>query len=228
MNKRILIAVAIFCVSFAIAALIGLRREHAQALPSVPNTTGTVVAQIAGRLIVDSTGSSQLLGYYPFIAAIPGPFFSGTAGEATAYFTFRSTPFQAQLVPNGNIFYLLSTSLTGSPYVESVYFNSSPHQDFQDPTTFSAGLLVARYVSGGFIGTLTPYAGAEAGSLALISSQDFTFQGETYNFANISRVAAINLTFPATPLSGGFTSPPAVVPFGGYAIAAAPEAARLR
>jgi len=216
MRKAILLGFSLALLAATILALGGLRLGHA-AVVDESAAPGAVEAQVVGRLIVDSTGSALLIGYYPYISGLPANLFAGAPSEATAYFTFRSSTFTLALLQNGNILHLLSTPSAGATNVMSVYFNSNPNQTFQTPDTFSNGELIAQYNTVKFMGTATPYSGVEAGTLTLVSSHSFSFQGETYDVGPLGSATTISLTF-GQPLSGGFTLAPAVVAFGGDAI----------
>jgi len=221
LSLRIILSVALFCVCIGAAALLAFSRAAAPnaAQESVP--TGDVAADLAGRLLVDTSGNAQLIGYYSYISGIQGTFFSGPTSEATAFFTFRSTPFTIEIVPNGNLFQLFSTPAAGlTEYIDSVYLNERPAGNFQDPDSFSKGQLIAQFKNTHFTGTTTGVAGNEAGSLQLISSRDFVFQGQTYNLRKLTHELTISLTF-GPPYSGALGSGSAVVPFGGYALAVA-------
>jgi hypothetical protein len=216
MSRSITFALGAPLGAAAILALGNLHWAYA-ALGQQAAAPGAVEAQVVGRLIVDSSGSAQLIGYFPYISGLPSNLFLGTASETTAYFTFRSSTFNLAFLQNGNILHLLSTPSVGTTNLMSVYFNSNPYQTFQTPDTFSNGELIAQYNTVKFMGTATPYSGAEAGTLMLVSSHSFSFQGETYNVGPLGSAMTISLTF-GQPISGRFTMAPAAMAFGGYAI----------
>jgi hypothetical protein len=206
------------CICFAaIVLLLGSPHRSAATSGAGSVAAAAVEANIAGRLIVDSSGSAQLIGYYPFIYGLPSNLFSGAASETTGYFTFRSSVFTINPLQNGNILHLLSTPSAGTTNVMSVYVNSYPNQNFSLPDTFSAGQMIAQYSTGKFIGTASAFGGVEAGTLVLMSSSNFSFQGQSFNLGALGSATTISLTF-GQPISGGFSGGPAVVAFGGSAI----------
>jgi hypothetical protein len=215
--RRILIGGVLVCACITSVALIRLRGEEKREPARGAIPTGEIAIHVIGRLIVDASGNGQAVGYYPYIAGISGSFFSGVPGEATAFFTFRSATAPAQLIPNGNLVHWFATPPSGA-VLERVYLNSSPHQDFQNPDTFSEGELIAEFKNMRFMGTISGLTGVEAGTLKLVWSKDFTFQGQTYNLRNLGHAATMTIAY-GVPLSGGPTSLPVVVPFGGSAIA---------
>ena len=219
MKKQIFFGSAILFACLITAAFVRSPHEDAQESHSEAIESGEVVAHLAGRMLLDARGNIQLIGYYPFLAELPSSLFSGTPSEATAYFTFRTSSFQAEIVPNGNIVYLFSIPANGATNILSVYLNSHPNQDFQNPDSFSSGQLVAQYQTERSMVTNIGSSSFDIGSIELISSPDFTFQGKTYSFRDV-KTATTFLSFPATPLTGGFSPGPAVIPFGGSAIAA--------
>ena len=190
---------------------------QSQATGSIP--TGTVAVHCIGRFIVDSSGNGQLVGYFPFIANLATDFFSGTPGESTAYFTFRSTPFQLQLLPNGNLLHILTVPAAGAKTNRvTVYYNENPNQDFSNPDSFSAGKVIAQFDTEKFMGTVADTGAVEGGTLVLTSSSPFAIQGQTYDLANLLTAVTITFSTGAT-LPSLFTGGPTALPFGGYGLA---------
>jgi hypothetical protein len=83
------------------------------------------------------------------VSVIPGEFhleglqealFEGPIGEGSARLTFRSAPFQAKTVINGNL--SLGLDAVGD---FSVYLKDSGGASFDDPESFSRGLCVATF-----------------------------------------------------------------------------------
>jgi hypothetical protein len=72
--------------------------------------------------------------------------------------------------------------------------------------------------------TATAGGGLMAGTIMLISSSDFTIQGQTYNLGDLGDASTIVFTFGSSP--GGLTAP-LVIPFGGYSQQAAALSSRL-
>jgi hypothetical protein len=184
---------------------------------SVP--AGTIATQLVGRMLVDSSGNAQWIGYCAFLAGITGSFFSGTPSEATAYFTFQSTQFQEQTIPNGNLTQLIPTSTNG-PIEISIYLNTSPSGNFQNPATFSQGQLLAQIQPQRAMGTVAGSLVFAAGTYDFVNSSDFTFDGQTYNLAKLTPSLTISLIFGA-PVAGsyGSTTNATIFSFGGYGLA---------
>jgi hypothetical protein len=211
-----------------IAAWVGWERGAAQSTAGGPVPDGQVAAQVVGRMSVDAYGNAQLFGYFPYLANLPGAFFSGAPGEATAYFTFRSAMFQLQPVPNGSIMELFAKPVGGSTNVAapySIYFNANPKQDFTNPDTFSQGQLIATFNPAQWMATVTSGGALLADTITLASSSDFTIQGQTYNFRNLGSAVTMVFMFGSSP--GGLTALPLSVPFGGYAQQAATQSVRV-
>src|SRR6516165_8289087 len=61
---------------------------------------GGLAADFVGRLYLNpDTLQGFVVGYLPDIVGIAGPFFNGSPGEGTAFFTFRSNVFQTTALP---------------------------------------------------------------------------------------------------------------------------------
>ena len=98
-----------------------------------------------------------------------------------AFFTFRSEPFSAQTLQNGDL--QVSLDATGR---FTLYLHREPCGDFSRPDTFSRGEPIAVFervstVVGTAVGTLA----SNLFSAALISSRDFSFGGGTWNLARL-------------------------------------------
>jgi hypothetical protein len=146
----------------------------------------TTVLTFVNRLVINPP-QVVAFGYFPTIQGLPGPLFSGTPGEGTAYFTWSLDASGAAVISNGdpNAAGGLSTAILRSGENLNIYYNPSPNQNWNDPASFSAGQLIATFKSG--TGTQTG-----AGPVALVtqsytldSSQDFTFNGQAYNLAQL-------------------------------------------
>ena len=147
------------------------------------------------------------------IPALPGWYhgylFSGTPVGATAYFTFRSTSFQEQAIPNAVV----------EPLEIHVYLNSNPDGNFLSSDAFSDGQMIARLQPERAMGTDTGSLTFAAGTYNVVSAVDFAFQGQTYNIRDLTRSMTIALTF-GVPVPGESAGSPAFVSsFGGYALA---------
>ncbi len=141
---------------------------------------------LVGRAIVTSSGDLEAIGYYAFLEGIPGPFFSGDPGEATAFFTFRTGPLVfSNVFVNGSLAWALA-----DPSNLTVYFNTTPQGDWNNPDSFSSGQPIANFKRPEALftcsGDLTLLNTCSfAVSQALVSSEDFTFNGGTFNFRKL-------------------------------------------
>ena len=218
--KRILVSALSLCACALIAILVVWRHGAAQAPAVSQIANGQLAFHEVGRLVVDSTGSAQMIGYFPYIANLPVSFFSGTPSEATAYFTLRSSPFQIQSVSNGNVTAMFSQSAGGSAAtVYSLYYNAAPYGDFTNPATFSGGQLIATFSSGPWMATASATGALLSGTSTLTSSADFIIKGQTFNLAALGDQETTVLTFGPSP-TGGLTGGPLAISYGGYGLAA--------
>ena len=191
-----------------VAGLVG----QAKAADRVPASRISEHAICRGLLAAD--GTAQVICYLAFIDGISESIFSGTPGEATAFFTLRTDTITAQPILNGNTVVFLQSAGT-----YKVYFNSSPHGDWNDPDSFSTGRLVATF-------TRTPPLLVNVGTMAsgffsadLSNSNEFVFNGHTMSFKHlVPRGVTWLLTITGLPLPGppGFV---ATQPFAGSALA---------
>jgi hypothetical protein len=106
----------------------------------MPITPGRVVWYVTGRFYEDKQGRLQDVGYFLYLEGLQGALFEGLIGEGSARLTFRSAPFQAKTVTNGNL--SLGLDAVGD---FSVYLNDSGGASFDDPESFSRGLCVATF-----------------------------------------------------------------------------------
>jgi hypothetical protein len=183
---------------------------------------GGTVLTFVNRLSINPP-EVQVFGYFPTIEGIPGPLFSGTPNESTAYFTWTLDAAGASLVQNGDPAAAGSTSVAVLPsgHKLNIYFNPKPAQDWSVPSSFSAGQLVAT-----FEGTTGTQSGSGPVALVtqsyvLLSAVNFTFNGSTYN---LGRLLPHGFTFIAlggnVPIGDGNPPvPPLVFTAAGSAIA---------
>jgi hypothetical protein len=144
-------------------------------------------------------------------------------GEATARLTFRSAPFEAQSITNGNI--TIGLDMRGE---FSVYFNPDGGGDFGDPDSFSRGTCVGVFrrtsvVMGQTLASLLPGGFAIATnvfSAELVDSAPFVIDGEPYDLGDLLPDGITQWgTMNADPLA---TFPPftRIAAFTGSAVAA--------
>jgi hypothetical protein len=173
---------------------------------AVARSANQLVFQYVGRNIVTSAcglaGQAFTLGYYTYIAGIPQPLFSdsGTVSEADAYFTFRSEPYTFSTFANGDT--LVRTVTPG--FLLHLYYNETPDQDFDEPATFSDGQLIATFKVLTSQATRVGDAASQQGSLELVSSRPFRFQGKIYMIRNIVQKGVTQVSSgPAVPYEEG-------------------------
>jgi hypothetical protein len=162
--------------------------------------TSEVVWQHAGRVYLNpSTGKAVYVGYLVHINGFSSSLFNGSPSVATAYFTFSTDILTLTPMPNdGDVVLNLVSAGTFN-----VYYNTTPNGDWSNPATFSNGQLIATFERKE---SLFPEIGPIAFhslSESLLSSQGFTFDGQTFNF---DRIAPHGITFAqffsTSPLTG--------------------------
>lgn len=190
----------------------------------MPIPTARVVWYVTGRFYEDEHGLLQDLGYFLYFAGAQKELFKeGPMGEATAVLTFRSEPFQAQSVTNGNI--SIGLDAVGSV---SIYYNPAGGGSFEDPDSFSQGHRVAVFRRAGVVMGETLSSPIPGGlalstnvfSADLVESAPFEIQGVRYDFRELLPHGLSQWgTASANPLA---TFPPyqRIVAFTGSAIAA--------
>lgn len=183
---------------------------------SAPTPAGTVGWNLVARAVINPTnGNAFVYGYFTQINGINAPLFSSPSpSEASAYFTFRSTPFQIQ--PIGNNGDISISNVT--PGMFSIYQNSSPHGDWTNPDTFSSGQVIATYNRDGF--QLNKYANTtlEASTSTLATSLVFNFANNSSNFSTLIPAVTSTNTFSNTPLMGVSADYPLALAFTGHAV----------
>ncbi|WNG50090.1 hypothetical protein F0U60_42680 [Archangium minus] len=167
-----------------------------------------------GRIYESNDGKVQDLGYFAHLGGIE-PLFDGSPGEATAFFTFRSTPFTVQTLQNGDL--SVSLDATGT---FTLYLQHEPRGDFSRPETFSQGEPIATFER--LYTAVSTSVGPLASNLfsaALRSSVDFTHRGRTWNLARLIPEGISQLGTASTtelPPPPGYKR---VLPFVGSALA---------
>jgi hypothetical protein len=192
-----LAAIAFSFLALAPNNLVSLTSE-ALAQESVP--AAGVVWQHVGRIYLNpDTGKAIWAGHVVHLNGINTPLFNGAPSESTAYFTFSTDILQLTPMPNdGDIALSLVSAGTFS-----VYYNATPNGNWSDPATFSSGELIARFSRKESLFPEIGPIGFHALSESLLSSQNFTFDNQTFNF---NRIAPNGITFAqffsTTPLTG--------------------------
>jgi hypothetical protein len=175
---------------------------------------GSLATNFVGRFYFNpNTLQGFVAGYLPDIAGITGPLFDGSAGEGTAYFTFRSNVFQfTQLPTNGDLQLFL---LSAGPY--AIYFNAQPIGDWSNPDTFSSGQQIALFKRPEGLVLQFTDIGTHVIGEDLVSTQPFIFHGHHYDFRSIAPggLTLFN-TLSTTRLPGnGISGFPLVFPYAG-------------
>ncbi len=155
----------------------------------MPITPGRVAWYVTGRFYLDEQGKLQDLGYFLHLEGVRGALFNdGAIGEATAHLTFRSAPFEARTVTNGNI--SIGLDVKGD---FSVYLNPAGGGNFGDPDSFSRGTCVAVFrrssvvmgatlsspILGGFAIAMNVF------SAELVESTPFVLDGVEYDLRDL-------------------------------------------
>jgi hypothetical protein len=207
------IAIVLVAILSSQPSLIQARGDDASA--------ARVAEHVVCRALFSGDGTAQVICYVAFAEGLPSRLFAGPPSEATAFFTLRSDTISGEPIVNGNVVVVLQSAGT-----YSVYFNSTPHGDWNDPDSFSSGQLVATFKR-------TPPLLVNVGTMAnaffsarLLDTNEFVLHGRTFDFRRIvpNRLTWI-LTAAANPISGppGFAAAQA---FAGSALAIGDAAGR--
>ncbi len=180
---------------------------------------GAVAFHFVARISFPEFMPPVLVGYMAFIEGVPGPFFDGTPGEATAFFTLRltSAPPPIFLSPGSNV--AVTVAPPGATF--DVFFDETPDQDWANPDSFSDGELIATFEESGFMSTSVgepfgPGVSYNLFSSDLISSKRFSFNGQKIDFKKLIRNGVTTNNFgSSTPVSFS----PFTLAFTGSAVA---------
>src|SRR5215469_11914919 len=159
-----------------------------------------VVWQHVGRVYVNpNTGKAVYTGYLVHVNGLPSSLFNGAPSEATAYFTFSTDVLSlTPLHNNGDVALTLVSAGTFN-----VYYNAVPSGDWNNPSSFSSGQLIATFARDE---SLFPQMGAfsfHSLSEVLTSSWKFIYNGQKYNFKDIAPNGITFAQFVSnTPLNG--------------------------
>jgi hypothetical protein len=150
---------------------------------------GQTVMTLMYRLLVNPPAQTLVYGYFPTIAGVPGLLFSSppdpwTDPVKTAHFTFSLDVSTGIPLVNGPLSDPGGTSVVVQPTGQTlnIYFNPNPNMDWNTPASFSAGKLIASFKS---IDGASSIQSAVV-SYLLTSSEDFAFNGKTYNFGQLA------------------------------------------
>lgn len=183
---------------------------------SGPAPAAKVVWQLVGKTLLNpATGAGQVLAYFTFIEGVPDPMFSGAPGESTAHFTLRSQPFNVQLFPHGDML----IGLLG-PETFTLHLDTTPDQDFNNPSSFSDGRQLARFnrlaAQINFVGPVF----TDTFSAVFLSSRSFEWQDRRIDLRHLTP-NGVTLTITGSTAFQPTTVPeyPLSVSFGAAAVA---------
>jgi len=187
----------------------------AEAQKEIP--TAQIVWQHTGRVYLNQdTGKAVYAGYVVHLDGVSASLFNGSPSEETAYFTFSTDVLSLTPMPsNGDLtLYLVSAGSF------NVYYNPSPNGSWSDPSTFSSGRLIATFKRDESLFPFFTTLGFHGVSETLGFSQEFTFNGQTYNFC---RMVPNGITFASffssTPQSTGRADYPVAFAAAGTTVA---------
>jgi hypothetical protein len=107
----------------------------------MPIAPARVAWYVTGRFYEDQNQKLQDLGYFLHLTNVVGSLFTGESpSESTALLTFRSSPFAARGITNGDL--AIGLDAVGT---FSVYLNPAGGADFADPDSFSRGERIATF-----------------------------------------------------------------------------------
>ncbi len=153
-----------------------------------PVRAASIAWYVTGRFYTAPDQTTQDLGYFLHLQGLEGALFEGTPSEKTALFTFRSTPFTAQPVTNGDL--SLGLDATGE---FTLYLKRRPGASFDEPSSFSDGEPIARFRRVSVVmGATFTAPGSTQGLLSLnvftaslVWSQEFEFRGARYDLRRL-------------------------------------------
>jgi hypothetical protein len=155
-----------------------------------PLRAASVAWYVTGRFYSAPDKTTQDLGYFLHLQGITGELFDGPPSEDKAFFTFRSAPFKARPVTNGDL--SLGLDSVGE---FTLYLKRHPGASFDKPDSFSDGEPIATFRRVSVVlGTTfnTPKKEGSGGLLSLnvftaslISSREFEFRGVRYDLGRL-------------------------------------------
>jgi hypothetical protein len=179
-----------------------------------PHTTAgaRVVWHLVGRIFLNpETFTGVVVAYATDIDGVPGPLFNGAPSETTAYFTLKTDVISLQPLPNnGDIALAIA-----NPGDARLYFTPNPNHTWTDPNSFATGQLIATFHRAqDVVMFLGPFS-SDTFSYNLVSSQNFTINGQTLNFNTLAPHGITNtLIASQTPQNGSSDFPVAFPAFG--------------
>lgn len=180
-------------------------------------STGTIVYNYVGRIYIDpATGTGQVAGYFPSIASIGiDKAFQGTPTEATAFFTYRSEPLRFTNLPSDGDTAI--TLLDAGKW--HIYFNPNPASNWNEPSSFSQGQLIADLTHNALAIVSTGQAHQAVFSGELLAGYDFVFNGKNLNLADFFPDGITNFSSATNTVVRGPSDFPVTFPDAGWAVA---------
>jgi hypothetical protein len=175
--------------------------DSIQAIPA-----NRVVWQHVGRLYLNPDAEKAVyVGYLVHLNRTTESLFDGAPSEASAYFTFSTDVLSLTPLPsNGNVGLNLVSAGTFS-----VYYNERPNANWNDPSTFSSGRLIATFVRQESLFPLLGSIGTHNLTETLGSSHSISFDGQTIDFKHLTPNGITFAQFlNGTPFSSGITNYP--------------------
>jgi hypothetical protein len=191
--RTLTLAPSLLALAFALAGW----QSQAYAQDATPDTAGKTQETPAGRIVWShvgrvfvnpSNGQFVYVGYLVHIGGIDGSLFNGSPSESTAHFTFSTDIAQLTPLPNnGDVALDLVSAGTFS-----VYYNAKPNADWSNPASFSSGKVIATFQRKESLFPLIGPVSFHSLSETLLSSHNFEFGGQTWNF---NHIASHGITF---------------------------------
>lgn len=201
-----------FGISFLSASvlLISVACPPSIAQPAAGIPAGQTALTFVNRLLINPP-EVLVYGYFPSIEGLPGPLFAGVPGESTAYFTWSLNAAGAQVLQNGDTSVaVLNTDQNLN--ILNIYFNANPSQTWNNPASFSGGQLIATFKAQPGTQTGSGPVAMVTQSYVFVSSTNFSFKGQTFNFSRLLPHGFTLFAFGSNlPLANAVPPPPAMV-----------------
>jgi hypothetical protein len=176
---------------------------------------GTVAYNYVGRIYIDPvSGTGEVAGYFTSVAGIQNAF-QGTPSEATAYFTYRSDPLSFTALP-ADVDTAITLLNAGKWHI---YYNPNPAGNWNNPSSFSQGQLVADLNHNALQIVSAGPAHSAVFSGELIGSYDFLFGGKVLNLANSFPNGITNFSFATNTVAPGPAAYPVTFADAGWGVA---------
>jgi len=184
--------------------------------------SGRVAYHFVARLLQSPTGTFFVIGYVNFLDGVAAPLFNGVPGEKTAVMTFRSDLISAAPLVNGNVV-VLNWPPSPAPVV-TFYLNNSPHQDWNQPDSFSSGEPIGAFRSRVGQVAITGATAVVTFSNDWVSTRDFSLGGKLYNLGHLSPDGGIIANYvSAVPVPTTVTGFPVALTSAGTSFVIGPQ-----